>query len=179
MTMKSKGEKSKKRRTAMAFLSKHMVGIVAVSGLLFAAVAHALPAKSDTDFTDNGDGTVTDKTTGLVWQQQDDGVKKDWTTQLQYCAGLNLGGHTDWRLPNIKELASLVDPTRTRPATFSAFRGVKSDWYGSSTSYVDSSYFWFAAFSTGQITNGVQVSTTQYYAKSIPYWYARCVRGGR
>jgi len=59
-------------------------------------------------YTDNGDGTVTDTSTDLMWQQVSSS-SKTWKEALVYCEGLNLGGHTDWRLPNIKELQSLVD----------------------------------------------------------------------
>ena len=60
---------------------------------------------------DNGDGTVTDNRTGLIWQQGEPGAMT-WNSALTYCEGLSLAGSTDWRLPNIKELESLVDETR-------------------------------------------------------------------
>jgi hypothetical protein len=61
-------------------------------------------------YTDNGDGTVTDNVTGLMWQQQ----AVPSTTYAQsnptsYCQSLTLGGHADWRLPSIIELLSIVD----------------------------------------------------------------------
>jgi len=57
-----------------------------------------------TSFTDNGDGTVTDETTGRMWQKEDDGQTRTWEVALAYCEGLSLAGHTDWRLPDVKEL---------------------------------------------------------------------------
>ncbi len=68
------------------------------------------------DFVDNGDGTITDRATGLMWQQADDGTARDWEESLEYAEGLKLAGHDNWRLPNIKELQSIVDYTRS-PAT--------------------------------------------------------------
>jgi hypothetical protein len=71
------------------------------------------------DFSDNGDGTVTDHATGLMWQQSDDGNRYDWENALDYAEDLSLAGHTDWRLPNAKELHSIVDYTRSPGTTFS------------------------------------------------------------
>ena len=68
-------------------------------------------------FTDNGDCTVTDNVTGLIWQQEDDDVTKTWEEALAYCETLTLAGPTDWRLPDIKELMSIVDNTRNNPAS--------------------------------------------------------------
>lgn len=68
------------------------------------------------DFVDNGDGTVTDRATGLMWQKADDGRKRNWREALDYAESLSLAGHNDWRLPNAKELQSIVDYKRS-PAT--------------------------------------------------------------
>lgn len=56
---------------------------------------------------DNGDGTVTDQKTGLIWQQGEPGIM-DVRDALSYCEGLSLGGADAWRLPNYKELESLT-----------------------------------------------------------------------
>lgn len=66
---------------------------------------------SDERFTDNEDGTVTDKVTGLMWQQGDN-PRMNFHEASAYCKKLNLGGHTDWRLPNIKELNTILDLRR-------------------------------------------------------------------
>ena len=63
-------------------------------------------------FTDNGDGTVTDNATGLMWQKADDGNYRDWENALHYAENLTLAVYSDWRLPNAKELQSIVDYTR-------------------------------------------------------------------
>jgi hypothetical protein len=60
-------------------------------------------------FVDNGDGTITDQATGLIWMQSDSGVGMDWPQALAYCEGSTTAGHDDWRLPNAKELQSIVD----------------------------------------------------------------------
>jgi len=79
------------------------------------------PAVFENDFADNGDGTVTDQATGLIWQQDNgeqapDDYQFEWEDALSYCANLDLGGATDWRLPHVKELQSIVDYTRSEPS---------------------------------------------------------------
>ena len=77
------------------------------------------PCTRDARFVDNGDGTVTDTFTGLTWQQvaadMNDNQQIDppdlvsWCEALTYCENLVLAGDDDWRLPNIRELQSIVD----------------------------------------------------------------------
>ena len=55
---------------------------------------------------------VIDNATGLMWQKADDGNDRNWEDALAYAEGLSLEGHDDWRLPNAKELQSIVDYTR-------------------------------------------------------------------
>ncbi|CDF79468.1 conserved hypothetical protein (DUF1566) [Formosa agariphila KMM 3901] len=74
-------------------------------------------AYGENDFTDNGNGTITDHATGLMWQQADNGENYDWEHALAYAESLTLGGHSDWRMPNAKELQSIVDYTRSPQTT--------------------------------------------------------------
>ena len=71
-------------------------------------------------YSENDNGTVTDSATMLMWQKADDGITRDWETSITYCESLNLGGYSDWHLPNIKELQSLVDYSRSPTETNSA-----------------------------------------------------------
>jgi hypothetical protein len=71
-------------------------------------------------FEDNKDGTISDHATGLMWQQADDGTPRDWENALLYAENLSLAGHSDWRLPNAKELQSIVDYSRAPAVTNSA-----------------------------------------------------------
>lgn len=83
----------------------------------------------------NGDGTVTDTETGLMWQQDETGWM-DWESALSYCENLELAGYDDWRLPNINELQSLVDYSTKNPAIDTyAFPNATSSIYWSSTTY--------------------------------------------
>ena len=72
------------------------------------------------NFSDNGDGTVTDLATGLMWAQNDSGSGMDWSNALAYAEASGLAGHSDWRLPDTKELQSIIDYTRSPATTASA-----------------------------------------------------------
>ncbi|MCG1036511.1 Lcl domain-containing protein [Polaribacter sargassicola] len=69
------------------------------------------------NFIDNKDGTITDYATGLMWQKTDDGIGKNWEEALSYSENLKLSAYSDWRLPNAKELQSIVDYTRSPQTT--------------------------------------------------------------
>ncbi|MFD1293156.1 DUF1566 domain-containing protein [Lutibacter holmesii] len=69
------------------------------------------------NFVDNGDGTISDLATGLMWQKADDGISRDWEASLLYAEDLTLANKSDWRLPNAKELQSIVDYTRSPKTT--------------------------------------------------------------
>ncbi|MDV7103389.1 DUF1566 domain-containing protein [Vibrio sp. TH_r3] len=69
------------------------------------------------DFIDNGDQTVSDNATGLIWQKSDSGMAMNWPVALSYCENLTLANRTDWRLPNVKELQSIVDYSRSPDTT--------------------------------------------------------------
>ncbi len=69
------------------------------------------------NFVDNGDGTISDLATGLMWQQADDGTMRDWENALSYAENLTLANYSDWRLPNAKELQSIIDYNRSPQTT--------------------------------------------------------------
>ncbi len=81
------------------------------------------------DFKDNGDNTITDESTGLMWMKKDNGHYGvghsthgglNWKEALEYCEELKLAGKSDWRLPNVKELQYIVDYNRSPDTTNSA-----------------------------------------------------------
>jgi len=78
------------------------------------------PKYGKNNFQENGDQTVSDLATGLMWQQADDGIPRNWEDALAYAENLDLAGHQNWRLPNAKELHSIVDYTRAPEVTMSA-----------------------------------------------------------
>jgi hypothetical protein len=80
-------------------------------------------------FKDNGDGTIIDAATGLMWMQIDSAVlnagqngdgQLNWAQALEWAENLVYAGYSDWRLPNAKELQSIVDYTRSPSTTGSA-----------------------------------------------------------
>lgn len=123
-------------------------------------------------YTDNGNGTVTDNSTGLVWQQQDDGSGRNWSDSLDLC-NTNAAGlpGTGWRLPNAYELYTLLDFGVTSAPLINAtyFPVTQSaDYWSSTVSPVNSANALAVRFYTGAITNGSKGFSQE----------ARCVRGG-
>jgi len=132
-------------------------------------------------YTNNGNGTVTDNVTGLMWQQNSGTVSYNWykaagvydatynPTTLDVCDAQTTGGHNDWRLPTKKELTGIIDYGRYNPSLNPVFSAVASN-YWSSTTYANySSDAWGVDFYGGDVS---------YYNKSDGY-SVRCVRGGQ
>ena len=71
-------------------------------------------------FVNNGNGTISDNATGLMWMQNDNGTGLTWENALSYAENLTYAGYSDWRLPDTKELQSIVDYTRSPATTGSA-----------------------------------------------------------
>jgi hypothetical protein len=70
-------------------------------------------------FQDNGDGTVTDKLTGLMWTKDANPLNptdNTWQDSLDYVKSIKTGGYADWRLPNLNEMRSLIDYSQHDPA---------------------------------------------------------------
>ncbi len=72
------------------------------------------------NFQDNGNGTITDQATGLMWMQADNGEALSWEDALTYAENKEFAGYSDWRLPDAKELQSIVDYARSPETTNSA-----------------------------------------------------------
>lgn len=116
---------------------------------------------------DNGNGTISDQGTHLMWQKQDDGTTRIWTVAITYCEGLSLAGYTDWRLPTMKELMSIEDKTKINPAINSMyFTNPQTNYWSSTTYTTDTTSAWLVDFSNGY---------TNHYGKTGGY-YVRCVR---
>ncbi len=144
-----------------------------VNGSFDAVDSRAMDAASTAagSYMDNDDGTVTDTSTGLIWQQTSISNTMTWEQALAYCEGLSLGGYTDWRLPSIKELRSLVDYSQNSPTINTTyFLNTVSSIYWSSTTYTNgTSNAWGVNFSYGNDTDGSKGNVV----------YARAVRGGQ
>ncbi len=111
-------------------------------------------------FADNGDGTVTDASKGLMWSRADSGAAMAWEDALAWVQSKNLEnylGHNDWRLPNAKELHSLVNYANApdfngRPAIDTAFftcTGITNE-----NGDADYPYYWTSTTHAGYSTIG-------------------------
>jgi len=69
------------------------------------------------EYTENSDGTITDNATGLIWTQSDSGEGVLWEDALSYAEDAETAGYDDWRLPNVKELQSIIDYTQAPSVT--------------------------------------------------------------
>ncbi|MDX1957356.1 MAG: DUF1566 domain-containing protein [Leptospiraceae bacterium] len=137
-------------------------------------------AKASSSFTDTGDGTVKDKSTGLVWQKCSNGQNNDstcsgtassfsWTLALSNCNGLSLAGRA-WRLPSVKELKSIVDLTRTTAPTIdtSIFPNTNSNYWSSSTNHSSPTLAWSVNFDTAAMVSFAKVGSNLYRCVSEP-----------
>jgi len=146
-------------------------------------------------YVDNGDGTITDTNTGLMWEKLSRDLEiHDWDTAYTWdnafavkVAKLNQGvgfaGHTDWRMPNIKELISIVNFQSVTPAVSAAFHTGCTDectvtscsctqsafYWSSSSSALNPESAWLVDFNRGSLSMGL---------KSQPFFFVRAVRGG-
>jgi len=107
----------------------------------------------------------------LIWQDSDDAkvVQKDWKAAKEYCEALVLGSKDDWRLPNIKELQSIVDINEYKPAIKKEFKNVaiKGYYWSSTVDISTDGYAWSIAFNYGNTTKD----------SILNEFYVRCVRG--
>ena len=153
----------------------------------------ALLAGAPRSYTDNGDGTITDDVTGLMWEKLSlDGSIHNVNNTYTWSAALttkiatlnsgNFAGHNDWRLPNRLELETLVDADRSSPCIDPVFNTIgppgctvitcsftQTNTYWTSTTYkVTPTSAWFVYFNFGQVDVSAKSNST----------YVRAVRGG-
>lgn len=103
--------------------------------ILTALVAVGMIASSASATVVSKNGIAKDSVTGLIWQDDNDvaSIRKDWEGAKQYCSDLSLGGYSDWRLPNIYELITLLDNTKSKePYIIDGFSNIAFDFYWSS-----------------------------------------------
>lgn len=113
--------------------------------------------------------TYVDSATSLIWQDNSEvkSAQKSWSAAKSYCQNLTLLNQSDWRLPSVKELQSIIDIKKAYPAIKNGFKNVAADFYWSSSEYIyGDSDAWIVGFNSGR---------TDYYDKSYKY-YVRCVR---
>jgi Protein of unknown function (DUF1566) len=111
----------------------------------------------------------TDKKTALRWQNPTDLEKTDWKGSKEYCQNLDFEGKEDWYLPNIDELRTLADKTRT-PKIIKAFSNIDS---------LDHNYFWSSEYESSKRTHAWSINfkdDKNYNTNRSVKLYVRCVR---
>ncbi|MDD5677392.1 MAG: DUF1566 domain-containing protein [Kiritimatiellae bacterium] len=151
---------------------------VAMTVMVF---AFGMARAGEVRFVDNGDGTVTDSATGLMWTKNANHGRMPWKNAVDYCDKLVFAGYSDWRLPSVDqeggspELDTLARPrgiVGARPYAMpgAPFTDVQGGYYWSSVSdAVYSAYAWYVRMRNG----GVDVDPKKYDGNVWP------VRGGQ
>ena len=127
-------------------------------------------------FTDNGNGTVTDNLTGLIWLKNANCYgAQTWANALLSAKTLNSGecglsdssAEGDWRLPSVRELQSLIDYSRYDPPLPSGhpFTGVQhySYWSGTTRVYNTTSTAWYVSLGDGNTSYDLKSGTTNVW----------------
>ncbi len=117
------------------------------------------------ELVDNRDGTITDTETKTMWQKSDDGVERIWEEAVQYCESLELAGFSDWLLPKVNQLETLIDSGYS-PTINPLF-------------IVKPSYYWSSSSSRHSAKSAKYINF--YYGNSYAYskdntYYAICAR---
>jgi len=156
-------------------------------------------------YQNNGDGTITDLNTGLMWEQKirdivgGEGLHHvgrvfpwdsaaptiwDWLEGVNTEGGTGLGGHNDWRIPNVKELQSIVDYGTFNPAVDVAFNnnpGMLATCSVAECSRTASSFYWSATTFAG---NPAVAWVVHFFSGNVNFdlkgntLVVRAVRGG-
>jgi len=128
-------------------------------------------------YKDNEDQTVSDALTGLMWQKDMSDIITYWENALAYCESSRHAGFTDWRLPSIYEIGSIVDFNRSNFAIDPVFI-INGRFFWSSTTYLAYAGYnrsvWTMDFNSGK--DALEHKLRVYYSNNV---YARAVRGGQ
>lgn len=159
--------------------------ISATASALQTQTCHSYWPKKSTPvnrFSNNNDGTITDEATGLIWKRCSEGLSGElcesgtpsifsWTDALKAGENSHFAGKNDWRLPNIKELASIVERQCTMPAINEiVFPATPTMSFWTSSQYdANSAFAWNIYFPYG-ISDG---NNKEYK------FFVRLVRGGK
>ena len=128
-------------------------------------------------FIDDGNGTVIDNNTGLMWMKATADITEDniidtsdrvrWQAARDYCENLNFAGYDDWRLPGVIELAAIIDYSRYRPAINLIFSSASAYYWSATPDAYSNNYTWGVNFDYG----------SGYVQEKSSLNYIRCVRG--
>jgi len=132
-------------------------------------------------YTDNGDGTITDRVTGLVWQKVDAG-ESTWENAIARAASQTTGGFTDWRLPTPTELFSIMIHNNGNPAAMNTTffpvnpAGAAEYWWTSDIYGIDATKVWCVNAGGGL---GPKPKTETVSAGGTLRYHTRYVRGAK
>jgi hypothetical protein len=152
-------------------------------GTVFQQPAAKVQKVADARYNDNGDGTVTDTATGLMWKKSPWYGKMDWVDAKAYCDNLTYAGYDDWRLPTVAkdggtaELDTLFRKNGNPSGEWGGvlgtlFASVERSLYWSGTASASyTSDAWFANMYDGSISSGSKTFYNRFYV-----WP---VRGGK
>lgn len=130
--------------------------------------------------TDTEADCITDKLTGLMWAKSPDSTKRTWAVALSYANDSELCGHRDWRLPNRRELRSLInygEPNTTEWLNSSqGFSNIQADYYWSSTTYATfPGWAWNVSMADGSM--GAPPKDEEWSTQYV--WPVRSGQGGK
>jgi hypothetical protein len=118
---------------------------------------------------DNDNQVVFDTTSMLMWQDNNDVIfyTYTWGNAISYCENLTNANHSDWRLPNVNELYTIIEFTNSSPAMSSSFGQTSNSKYWSSTTYkYNLAHAWYIDFTSGSSSYQQKTTSTR----------VRCVR---
>lgn len=120
-------------------------------------------------FTDNGNQTVTDSSAGLMWQKEDFS-STDHDNAVSSCESAVTAGYSDWRLPNVKELQSILDYTRSPDKTSSAAIDSKftAASFTNEKGVTDYAYYWASTTHAENDGNG-RLGTYVSFGRALGY----------
>jgi hypothetical protein len=125
-------------------------------------------------FLDVGDGTVLDLLTGLMWERTPSTGKLNWINALQTVNDLDLAGHTDWRLPNLRELMSLINFGVNHTGTWlngQGFTDVRNDiyWTSTTTNWDSNTAFAVSLYQVCSVGNQSKTDSRYFWAVRDPF----------
>jgi hypothetical protein len=153
-------------RTSLHLRMSRVCALLVAATVLGAAWSVQADAPPDRYMINTGQALVTDLRTGLIWQQPANAMQYTWDAANTYCEGLSVGGMTGFRIPTLKELMTLVDPARVRPAIDTkAFPNTPLEWFWTSSN----------RYSVGTASVSFETGGTGYFTGTNRL-RVRCVR---
>ena len=158
------------RLSAVSLVQAILLACIGVPACAQTCVANVQASTPTANFVANGNGTVTDRKTGLMWDQCAWGssgsacavgtnATMTWQAALGVAAtanGMAYKGYSDWRLPNVKELLSIVETCRSSPSINEQIfpNTISNVFWSGSPDVLTSSYAWVVDFGSGYSPGG-------------------------